>query len=152
MDPTVWGPKLWFFIHTLALNFPKNPTFEDVKSYESFFETLKYILPCDKCRLHYNQRQNINPVSKYLTDPNALFMYTIDLHNEVNKSLGKRVYSYEEVSNIYKNHYNNPYKISTIWNKIFNIKVLIIVIAIILFILLVKFYNKKYLFRIIKKP
>ena len=150
MDPTVWGPKLWFFIHTLALNFPTNPTFEEVKSYESFFDNLKYILPCDKCRLHYIQRQNTNPVSKYLTDPNALFMYTIDLHNEVNKSLGKRVYSYEEVSNMYKNHYNKPYKFNTIWKKIFNIKNLIIVIVIIVLILLMRHYKKKYLFRIIK--
>ena len=22
MDPTVWGPKLWFVIHTFALNYP----------------------------------------------------------------------------------------------------------------------------------
>ena len=42
MDPTVWGPKLWFFIHTLALNFPTNPTFEEVKAYESFFDNLKF--------------------------------------------------------------------------------------------------------------
>jgi hypothetical protein len=150
MDPTIWGPKLWFFIHTIALNFPENPTFEQKKYYESFFENLKYIIPCDKCRLHYTQRQNINPVSKYLTDPNALFKYTIDLHNEVNKSLGKRIYSYEEVSNLYKNHYNNPYKFNNIRDKIFNTKNLAIVIVIIMLILLGRHYKKKYLFRIIK--
>jgi len=150
MDPIVWGPKLWFVIHTIALNFPENPTFEQKKSYESFFENLKYIIPCDKCRLHYTQRQQVNPVSKYLTDPNALFMYTIDLHNEVNKSLGKRIYSYEEVSNLYKHHYNNPYKFNNIKNKIFNIKNLLIVIVIIMLIILTRHYKKKYVFRIIK--
>ena len=100
MDPTVWGPKLWFFIHTVALNFPNNPSFEEIKNYESFFENLKYIIPCDKCRLHYIQRLRDNPISKYLTDANTLFIYTIDLHNEVNKSIGKRIYSYDEVSKI----------------------------------------------------
>ena len=70
MDPIVWGPKLWFFIHTVALNFPNNPSFEEIKNYESFFENLKYIIPCDKCRLHYRQRLSDNPVSKYLTDYN----------------------------------------------------------------------------------
>jgi len=150
MDPTVWGPKLWFFIHTIALNFPENPTFEQKKTYESFFDNLKYIIPCDKCRLHYTQRQQVNPVSKYLTDPNALFMYTIDLHNEVNKSLGKRIYSYEEVSNLYKNHYNNPYKFSNIKKKIFNKKNIIIVTVIIMVFLVIRHYKKKYLFRIIK--
>ena len=150
MDPTLWGPKLWFFIHTLALNFPINPTFEEVKSYETFFVNLKYIIPCDKCRLHYTQRQEINPVSKYLTDPNTLFKYTIDLHNEVNKSLGKRVFSYEEVSNIYKNHYNNPYKVNNLWKKIFNFKNISIVIVIVILLLLMRHYKKKYLYRIIK--
>lgn len=150
MDPTVWGPKLWFFIHTIALNFPENPTFEQKKSYESFFENLKYIIPCDKCRLHYTQRQQVNPVSKYLTDPNALFMYTIDLHNEVNKSLGKRVYSYEEVSNLYKNHYNNPYNFNNIKKKIFNKKNIMIATVIIMGFFVIRHYKKKYLFRIIK--
>ena len=150
MYPTLWGPKLWFFIHTLALNFPINPTFEEVKSYETFFVNLKYIIPCDKCRLHYTQRQEINPVSKYLTDPNTLFKYTIDLHNEVNKSLGKRVFSYEEVSNIYKNHYNNPYKVNNLWKKIFNFKNISIVIVIVILLLLMRHYKKKYLYRIIK--
>jgi len=150
MDPTVWGPKLWFFMHTIALNFPENPTFDDIKSYETFFENLKYIIPCDKCKLHYSQRLRANPVSKYLTDNNTLFIYTIDLHNEVNKSLGKRIYSYEEVSNQYKNHYNNPYNAKNIKNKIFNVKNIVIVLLLIGSILLFKHYKSKYRFKIVK--
>ena len=149
MDPTVWGPKLWFFIHTLALNFPENPTFQDIKAYETFFDNLKYIIPCDKCRLHYTQRLNENPVTKYFTDTNTLFIYTIDLHNEVNKSLGKKIYTYEEVSKIYKKHYN-PYKFKKIKDKIFNIKNLVVLSIIICLILLIYHYRKKYKFRIIK--
>ena len=72
------------------------------------------MIPCDKCKLHYTQRLNRNPVGKHLTDPNTLFIYTIDLHNEVNKSLGKKIYSYDEVSKIYKKEYNNPYSLKNI--------------------------------------
>ncbi len=150
MDPTVWGPKLWFFIHTIALNFPDNPSFEDIKNYEMFFENLKYIIPCDSCRLHYTQRLSANPVSKYLTDANTLFIYTIDLHNEVNKSLGKKIYSYEKVANLYKNHYNKSYSFKNIKNKIFNTRNLIILIVIIVIGVLIKVYRNKYTFRIIK--
>ena len=144
------GPKLWFFIHTIALNFPENPSFDDIKSYETFFENLKYIIPCDKCKLHYSQRLRENPISKYLTDNNSLFIYTIDLHNEVNKSLGKRIYSYEEVSNQYKNYYNNPYNAINIKNKIFNVKNIVIVVLLIVSILLFKHYRSKYRFKIVK--
>ena len=150
MEPTVWGPKLWFFIHTIALNFPDNPSFEEIRNYESFFENLKYIIPCDKCKLHYTQRLNENPVSKYLTDANTLFIYTIDLHNEVNKSLGKRIYSYEEVSKIYKNKYNNQYSMSKLINKLFTIKTLIILLIIGGIVGLIIYYKTKYTFRIIK--
>ena len=24
MDPNVWGPKLWFVMHTISLNYPKS--------------------------------------------------------------------------------------------------------------------------------
>ena len=150
MDPTVWGPKLWFFIHTIALNFPDNPSFEDIKNYEMFFENLKYIIPCDSCRLHYTQRLSANPVSKYLTDANTLFIYTIDLHNEVNKSLKKKIYSYEEVAKIYRNNYNKPYSLKTIKNKIFNKRNMIILLVIIVACVLIKVYRNKYTFRIIK--
>jgi len=150
MEPTVWGPKLWFFMHTIALNFPDNPSFEEIRNYESFFENLKYIIPCDKCKLHYTQRLNENPVSKYLTDANSLFIYTIDLHNEVNKSLGKRIYSYDEVSKIYKKHYNNPYSMTNFKTKFFTIKSIIIILLIIGIVGLIIYYKKKYTFRIIK--
>ena len=36
MDPTVWGPKLWFFIHTLAFNFPETPSYEQKRAIEDF--------------------------------------------------------------------------------------------------------------------
>jgi hypothetical protein len=150
MDPTVWGPKLWLFIHTIALNFPDKPSFEDVKNYEMFFENLKYIIPCEACRLHYTQRLSANPVSKYLTDANTLFIYTIDLHNEVNKSLKKKIYSYEEVAKMYRNYYNKPYSLKNVKNKIFNKRNLIILLVIIAVCVLIKVYRNKYNFRIIK--
>lgn len=150
MEPKIWGPKLWFVIHTMALNFPDNPTFEDIRNYESFFENLKFMIPCDKCKLHYTQRLNQNPIGKYLTDPNTLFIYTIDLHNEVNKSLGKKIYSYDEVSKIYKKEYNNPYSLKNIKKKIFNIRNLIVLLVICILFLLVRYYKKRYRFKILK--
>jgi hypothetical protein len=106
MDPIVWGPKLWFVIHTFALNYPDNPTYEDRRVMEEFFNNLKYSIPCHKCRIHYRQNLQNNPIISYLDNKQSLFKYTVDLHNLVNKSLGKKIYSYDEVTSIYKNHYN----------------------------------------------
>ena len=106
MDPTVWGPKLWFVIHTFALNYPDNPTYEDKRVMEEFFNNLKYSIPCNKCKVHYRQRLERDPIINYLDSKQSLFKHTIDLHNQVNKSLGKKIYSYDEVVQIYKQHYN----------------------------------------------
>ena len=89
MDPSVWGPKLWFVIHTLALNFPDNPSYEDKRHYEDFFNNLTFMIPCDKCRIHYTERIRKNPVINHLENSDMLFRYTIHLHNDVNKSLHK---------------------------------------------------------------
>lgn len=117
MDPTVWGPKLWFFIHTLALNYSDNPSYEEKRNHEEFFNSLVHLIPCDKCRNHYKQHISKNPVINHLNNSSELFQYTIDIHNEVNKTLGKRVYTYDEVVEIYKKHYNPNYISSKIFNK-----------------------------------
>ena len=126
MEPTIWGPKLWFVIHTFALKYPDNPTYEDKRVMEEFFNNLKYSIPCNKCRVHYRQRLERDPIVNYLDSRQSLFKYTIDLHNQVNKSLGKKIYSYDEVVQIYKEHYN-PGEVKTekrrnLFNKWINMK------------------------------
>ena len=29
MDPKIWGPPGWLFLHTLTFNYPNNPTKEE---------------------------------------------------------------------------------------------------------------------------
>ena len=31
MNPDIWGPKLWFAMHTISLNYPVKPTLHDKK-------------------------------------------------------------------------------------------------------------------------
>ena len=50
MLTSVWGPGLWFFLHTIAFNYPHKPTAVQKKQYKDFILQLKYILPCRYCR------------------------------------------------------------------------------------------------------
>ena len=36
MNPKIWGPHAWVFLHTITLNFPENPTPEQKKYYKDF--------------------------------------------------------------------------------------------------------------------
>ena len=40
-NPEVWGPGAWLFLHTISLNYPTNPTYEDKENYKTFFTSLK---------------------------------------------------------------------------------------------------------------
>lgn len=138
MDPTIWGPKLWFFIHTLALNYPDSPTYNDKRSIEEFFNNLKHTLPCEKCKQHYIQRLETSPIINHLHNRSQLFKYTVDLHNQVNASLDKKIYSYEEALEIYKNHYDKNYKTKktfsrfTHWINLKHLGISIIVLLIVI--------------------
>ncbi len=132
MEPKVWGPKLWFVIHTVALNFPENPSYQDKRNHEDFYNNLALIIPCEKCRIHYRERLNKYPIINHLEGPDKLFRYTIILHNDVNEMLNKPTMTYEEVVKLYQNSYGS----NTPTSKIFNKKTLTVgLIVIVLFIL-----------------
>ena len=53
MDPEVWGPHAWIFLHTITLTYPHNPTDQDKKNYKMFFYNLATVLPCTHCSQNY---------------------------------------------------------------------------------------------------
>ena len=147
MDPTVWGPNLWVVIHTIALNYPNNPSYEQKRIHEDYFNNLVFLIPCDKCRIHYRQHINNNPVVNHLKNSDTLFRYTIEIHNEVNKTLNKKIYSYDEAVNFYKIKYGeaNPH------NKYFNKKSLVGTIIVLVIMSIGYIIYKKYTKRLIYK-
>jgi len=146
MDPIIWGPKLWFVIHTFALNYPENPTYEDKRLHEDFFNNLVFLIPCNKCRIHYRNHLNKYPVINYLDNSDNLFKYTIKIHNEVNKTLNKRVYSYEEVVKFYRSEYGQTNLSNTIFNKQTCIYIIIILLIICVSYLLYKKYPRRIIY------
>jgi hypothetical protein len=103
MDPNKWGPHLWFFLHTISFNYPENPSFKNKVDYNDHYNSLKNILPCELCRVHYIQYLEQHPPD--LSSRNALVKWTIDLHNKVNNQIGKPIYSYEKAITLYKNYF-----------------------------------------------
>lgn len=86
--PSVWGPPLWMFLHTIALVYPPNPTQDDKKWYLRFFNTLPHVLPCSTCRSHLESYIRENPV--ILISRAHLVQYVFDLHNHVNTEYKKK--------------------------------------------------------------
>jgi hypothetical protein len=95
--PSVWGPFFWHTIHIVALGYPKSPTYTDKKCAKEFYESLAFLLPCAVCREHYKQHLAKNPLTPFLDSRKDLLKWTIDIHNAVNKMLGKPEWTEEEV-------------------------------------------------------
>jgi len=90
IDATTWGPKGWFFIDTIITSYPNNPTNEDMRLFKKFLVSLKDVLPCEKCRYHYNDFLEKNPLdSDVLSSRDLLVEWILKCHNNVRKIQNK---------------------------------------------------------------
>ena len=134
----IWGPPAWTFLHTVTYNYPENPTDNDKRNFYNFFMSLQHVLPCNKCKAHYQQNIQKYDLSESLDSRENLVKWLIDLHNVVNRDNGKPVWSYSEVYNKYREMYNQ----TNIYNNII-IFVIILIVLILVFFLFNIYGNKK---------
>ena len=102
MNPKIWGEKMWFILHIITFNYPEDPTFLDKRHYNDFFTNLQYVIPCDKCKLHYREHLENNPLTPNLDKKEDFVNWLINVHNAVNISKGKPTMTYNKVLNEYK--------------------------------------------------
>jgi hypothetical protein len=90
MDKSQWGPALWRSLHTISMAYPDSPSEKDRKSYGRFFADLGDVIPCEECASNYREHLKAIPVEQGLENGNALFEWSVRLHNAVNEKIGKR--------------------------------------------------------------
>lgn len=100
INPEIWGPSLWKFLHYLTLSYPENPTEEEQNRMFDFLTSLQEILPCQKCRNNF-EKHLTTLTDDILKDNVLLVKWLFNVHNEVNKSNNKSVLSYTDFIDIY---------------------------------------------------
>ena len=104
----IWGPKIWYFFHTVTYNYPLDPSENDKKLYKHFFNDVIFeVLPCDYCRYDYLEKINKYKIDDYLNSRDRLINWGINIHNLVNRDTRKRRFSFEESNKIYLNKINH---------------------------------------------
>ena len=129
MNPKFWGPHGWIFLHSVTMNYPKNPTNIDKQVYASFFKSLQKVLPCEKCCVHYSQNIQESPIEPALESRDSLVRWLIKIHNEVNQDLGKPLYTYEQVIEEYKYKIRNIDRDETLLYKVIIAALLIVLVC-----------------------
>ena len=110
MEPNIWGPHAWFFLHTVVLMYPDQPNELEKQHYLNFFNNLANILPCYICRENYKNHLIKYPIKKSLNNKKDLHIWMVNIHNEVNKIHKKKQYTPEEVEQMYKDIFNKKIK------------------------------------------
>ncbi len=136
MQPEIWGPDAWSFLHTITLEYPDVPTNADKNNMKNFFISLENVLPCIKCKMNFGKHLISHPLNNnVLSSKTKLVKWLIDIHNEVNKMNGKQIMSYEDALKIILGKYENK-------GLGYNVWILIIIIAIFIIIGLILAWNK----------
>lgn len=103
MDTLSWGPQAWRFLHSITFAYPvKNPSDAQKKQTKEFFTYLQFLLPCPECKQHYSQLLILKPIDNALDSQDSLSRWLVNIHNQVNKRLGKPEMPYEIVKDKYE--------------------------------------------------
>lgn len=105
IDPDVWGPAMWKVIHMISVGYPKSsPSIEAKVSAHKFIHSLMFLLPCDKCRENFVKEIEKFPLlDRHLENRELFGRYLVNLHNTVNRRLGKRFdYTWDDVLHMSK--------------------------------------------------
>ena len=104
MLTSVWGPPLWHTLHTISFNYPIKPTQEQKDNYFNYFKSLEHVLPCRFCRDNYKDNlKNLKFNKKHFKNRETLSKFVYNLHEQVNKNLGKNsTLTYDQVRDRYE--------------------------------------------------
>jgi len=89
LDPTIWGPHFWFFLHTIAMSYPHNPNEVTKKKYYEFIQNLPLFMPIESIGNDFVKILDQYPVTAYLDSRDSFIRWTHFIHNKVNDILQK---------------------------------------------------------------
>jgi hypothetical protein len=89
LDPKVWGPHYWFFIHTIAMTYPHHPNAVTKKKYYEFIQNLPLFLPVEKISSEFSKLIDKYPITPYLDSRDSFISWTHFIHNKINQKLEK---------------------------------------------------------------
>ncbi len=121
MITKVWGPPTWFFLHSMAMSYPKkideNNSLHRKKrnAMFSFLHNLGDVLPCPLCSDSYSTyiRDPNLSINDHLSSRARLIHLIYKIHNRVNEKLGVpkcNIPSFKEVVEFYNKFTAGPCK------------------------------------------
>ena len=105
LDPKVWGPHYWFFLHTMALSYPISPNEVMRKKYYDFIQNLPLFLPIAEIGNEFSKTIDRYPVTPYLDSRQSFIKWMHFIHNKINIALTLPEKTLEETMTEYYEQY-----------------------------------------------
>ena len=97
LDPEIWGPHFWGFLHTVAMTYPKHPNAITKKKYYDFVQSIPLFIPVEQMSTDFSKLLEQYPVTPYLDNKESFIRWMWYIHNKVNDKLEKPRISLNEV-------------------------------------------------------
>ena len=118
LDPSVWGPHYWFFLHTLAMTYPHRPNSVTKKKYYEFIQNLPLFLPVEQISGEFSKIIEKYPIMPYLDNRDSFVRWMHFIHNKINEKLEKPQISLNDFFVKYYDEYKTQDEKLSQYNKI----------------------------------
>lgn len=106
LDPEVWGPHYWFFLHTLAYSYPTYPNETTKRKYYDLIHNMPLFIPNEGIGNKFSRLLDRYPVTPYLDKRDSFLRWVNFIHNKINYLHGKEEMTLEESIRAYEEQYS----------------------------------------------
>lgn len=106
-----WGQSYWEVMHSVTFSYPEtSPTEEQKQRIIDTFRLIPFLLPCSMCGLHFvtTMKEEHPLTDKVLLSRDALTRWLVNVHNSVNRRIGRSEIPYDTVNTFYLKDVNVP--------------------------------------------
>lgn len=107
LDPKIWGPHYWFFLHTLAMTYPHHPNSVTKKKYYEFIQNLPLFIPVEEISTEFSKMIELYPITPYLDNRDSFLRWMHFIHNKINEKLEKPPITLNDFFLEYYNQYKS---------------------------------------------
>ena len=137
LDPEIWGPHYWFFLHTISMTYPKYPNAATKKKYYEFIQNLPLFIPVEKISTEFYKLIEEHPITPYLDNKESLIRWMHFIHNKINTKLEKPTVT---LGKFYENYYEAYKPTNVKMMEYYKLRQKIIYITVVCFIIGVIYY------------
>lgn len=94
-DPRLWGSHIWYMMDLMVIRLQQDDPIVKEHIWMQFVSLLETI-PCETCRIHYQQYYENYPIHDYLSQKLTLAKWVYELRCSVNRKLDQPSLTFDE--------------------------------------------------------